>query len=150
MDDNKRIATRQRSFLKGRVIYNGGQTNLECLIRDISATGARLEFSSSVTLPDRFDLYLPHREETCKAHIQWRRGEEIGVAFDAIESAGPTPAGAPVASPAAPQDVAVRLQQLEAEAALMRMLLTQMRAELDAVKAGKASAAGPKGVAGTA
>ena len=91
MDDNKRISPRLRSFLKGRVIYNGGQTNLECLIRDISSTGARLEFSSSVTLPDRFDLYLPHREETWKAHIQWRRGEEIGVAFDTIESAAPPP-----------------------------------------------------------
>ncbi|HEX2725512.1 MAG TPA: PilZ domain-containing protein [Beijerinckiaceae bacterium] len=134
MDDNKRISPRLRSFLKGRVIYNGGQTNLECLIRDISSTGARLEFSSSVTLPDRFDLYLPHREETCKAHIQWRRGEEIGVAFDSIESAAP-PSPAPPAAPAPVQDVAARVQQLEAEAGLTRMLLTQMRAELDSLKA---------------
>jgi hypothetical protein len=135
MDDNKRISPRLRSFLKGRVIYNGGQTNLECLIRDISSTGARLEFSSSVTLPDRFDLYLPHREETCKAHIQWRRGEEIGVAFDTIESAAPPPPAAAPAAPAPVQDIAVRVQQLEADAALTRMLLTQMRAELDSLKA---------------
>ena len=150
MDDNKRNAPRLRSFLKGRVIYNGGQTNLECLIRDISPTGARLEFSASVTLPDRFDLYLPHREETCKAHIQWRRGEQIGVAFDTVESTLSAPAVAPAPPPAGPQDMGLRLQQLEAEAALMRMLLTQMRAELDAIKAEKGLAAGPKGVAGAA
>lgn len=129
MDDDKRTSPRQRSFLKGRVIFNGGQTSLDCLIRDISAGGARLELSASVTLPDRFDLYLPHREATCKAHIQWRRGSHLGVAFDTVESAPPMPS--------LPQDVALRLQQLEAEAALMRMLLTQMRAELDSVKAEK-------------
>ena len=125
--DDKRSAPRLRSFLKGQVIFNGGQNSLECLIRDYSSGGARIELSASVTLPDRFDLYLPHKEETCKAHIQWRRGNQLGVAFETAESAP--------AMPSIPQDIAVRVQQLEAEAALTRMLLTQMRAELDSLKA---------------
>jgi hypothetical protein len=140
--DDKRTVPRLRSFLKGRIIFNGGQTNLECLIRDVSAGGARLELSASVTLPDRFDLYLPHREATCKAHVQWRRGSQLGVAFEALESAPPMPA--------VPQDVALRLQQLEAEAALMRLLLTQMRAELDSVKAEKGFAFDARNVPGAA
>ena len=97
---DKRTSPRLRSFLKGRVVFNGGQNSLDCLIRDISATGARLELSASVTLPDRFDLYLPHRDETCRAHLQWRRGGHIGVAFDQID-------GAPE-MPIAAQDVAAR------------------------------------------
>jgi hypothetical protein len=124
---DKRSSPRLRSFLKGRVVFNGGQNSLDCLIRDMSSTGARLEFSASVTLPDRFDLYLPHRDETCKVHIQWRRGTQIGVAFDQVESAPPMPA--------APQDVAARVQQLEAEVGMMRLLVTQMKSELESVRA---------------
>jgi hypothetical protein len=126
---DKRTSPRLRSFLKGRVIFNGGQNSLDCLIRDMSTTGARLELSESVTLPDRFDLYLPHRDETSKVHIQWRRGAQLGVAFDTVESAPPMPA--------APQDVAARVEQLEAEVNLMRLLLAQMKSELETVKGTK-------------
>ncbi len=128
---DKRSTPRLRSFLKGRVLFNGGQSSLDCLIRDISSTGARLELSASVTLPDRFDLYLPHRDETCKVHSQWRRGTQLGVAFDHVESA-------PVAPPQ-PQDVASRVQQLEAEVGLMRLLLAQMKSELESVRSAKPS-----------
>ena len=129
--NDKRSTQRLRSFLKGRILFNGGQNSLDCLIRDMSSTGARLELSTSVTLPDRFDLYLPHRDETCKVHSQWRRGNQLGVAFDHVES---TPA-----VPPQPQDVASRVQQLEAEVGLMRLLLAQMKSELDTVKSAKPS-----------
>ncbi len=127
-DSDKRTSPRLRSFLKGRVVYNGGQSSLDCLIRDMSSTGARLELSASVTLPDRFDLYLPHRDETLKVHLQWRRGAAIGVAFDHVDSAPDMPL--------APQDVASRVEQLEAEVGLMRMLLAQMKSELEGIKGG--------------
>ncbi len=130
--NDKRSSPRLRSFLKGRVLFNGGQTSLECLIRDISSAGARVELSASITLPDRFDLYLPHRDTTCKVHVQWRRGSQIGLAFENPESAP--------AMPTAPQDLAVRVQQLEAEVGLMRLLLAQMRSELDAVRGHKPAA----------
>jgi len=126
---DKRTSPRLRSFLKGRVLFNGGQNSLDCLIRDMSTTGARLELSASVTLPDRFDLYLPHRDETCKVHIQWRRDTQIGVAFDQVQSAPPMPS--------APQDVAARVEQLESELGLMRLLLAQMKSELETVNGTK-------------
>ena len=123
----RRISPRQRSFLKGRIVFNGGQSSLDCLIRDMSSMGARLELSGSVTLPDRFDLYLPHRDETWRAHLQWRRGGQIGVAFDQIDGAQPE-------MPTATPDLAGRVQKLEAEIGLMRVLLAQMKADLDGVK----------------
>lgn len=130
--NDKRTNPRLRSFLKGRVLFNGGQNSLDCLIRDISPTGARLELSASITLPDRFDLYLPHRDETCRVHSQWRRGTQLGVAFDHVETA-PT-------APPQPQDVASRVQQLESEVGLMRLLLAQMKSELEGMKDLKPSA----------
>ncbi len=131
--NDKRTTPRLRSFLKGRVLFNGGQNSLECLIRDISPTGARLELSASVTLPDRFDLYLPHRDETSKVQIQWRRGSQLGIAFEQVERA-------PAAPPQA-EDVASRVRQLETEVGLMRMLLAQMKSELEAAKVAKGSTA---------
>ena len=119
---DKRSTPRLRSFLKGRVVFNGGQNSLDCLIRDISPTGARLELSASVTLPDRFDLYLPHRDETCKVHSQWRRGNQLGIAFDHLEGGG------------GEVDLFARVQQLEAEVGMMRLLLGQMKGEIDALK----------------
>ena len=101
--------------------------------RHVFLRGARLELSASVTLPDRFDLYLPHRDETCKVQIQWRRGNQLGVAFEQAE-------GAPTAPPQ-PHDVAARVQQLEAEVGLMRMLLAQMKSEVEAVKSAKTASA---------
>jgi hypothetical protein len=129
--DDKRSTPRLRSFLKGRVLFNGGQNSLDCLIRDISPTGARLELSASVTLPDRFDLYLPHRDETCKVHSQWRRGTQLGVAFDHVESVPAAPPGE--------RDLASRVQQLEAELGLMRLLIAQMKSELEGAKDARAS-----------
>jgi hypothetical protein len=125
--DDKRAAPRMRSFLKGRVIFNGGASSLDCLIRDISATGARLELSGSITLPERFDLYLPHRDETCKVQVQWRRDDHIGIAFIAANQA---------TSPAASPDLQLRVQQLETEVALLRLMLEQMRLELGGLKQG--------------
>jgi hypothetical protein len=129
---DKRNAARLRSFLKGRVLFNGGQTSLDCLIRDWSPTGARLELSASVALPDRFDLYLPHRDETCRAFLRWRRGAQVGIAFDQADS--------PAEAPPVPPDVAARVQQLEADLSLMRLLLAQMKSELDGLKDKQAGA----------
>ena len=126
---DKRSTPRLRSFLKGRVLFNGGHNSLECLIRDISPSGARLELSASVALPDRFDLYLPHRDETGKVQIQWRRDNQLGIAFEQVET--------PPAAPPQPQDVASRVRQLETEVELMRLLLAQMKSELETVKGAK-------------
>jgi hypothetical protein len=55
---------------------------MDCLIRDISPTGARLELSGAATIPDRFTLLVPQTGKTFEATIKWRRGDEVGVAFE--------------------------------------------------------------------
>ena len=53
MSEHRR-ETRQRVFLKGRVVFNNGSSSLDCLVRDMSPTGARLVMSEATTLPDAF------------------------------------------------------------------------------------------------
>jgi hypothetical protein len=117
-----RNTTRIRSFLKARLIFNDGNSSLDGLVRDLSESGARLQVSDSVALPDRFDLYIAKKDETRKVRIKWRTNDEVGVAFEEIA--------------AAPQshniDLARRLSELEAEVTELRRSLEELRAELHA------------------
>src|SRR4051812_14497247 len=75
----RRSSTRQKSFLQGRIYYNNRRASVDCLVRDISDTGAKLVFSSAVTIPDVVEIYLSNKDEVRRARVQWRRGDEVGI-----------------------------------------------------------------------
>jgi len=81
LDSDQRIAPRLKALLAAKISFNNGQSTLDCLIRNLSDTGAKLIVSAAVTLPECFDLIIPQKSETRRARIAWRRGEEIGVRF---------------------------------------------------------------------
>src|SRR5579871_4465593 len=81
MNERRRIA-RQKSFLQGRVFFNNRRTSVDCLIRDFSELGARLKFSGAVATPEVIELHIPNKDETYRARVQWRNGDEMGVSFD--------------------------------------------------------------------
>ena len=118
----RRNTTRKKSFLQGRIYFNNRRSALDCLIRDISDTGAKLIFSDSVQTPDTIELYVPQKEQTLRAEVQWRRGDEIGVSFTDAETLN---ADRPVGSAA---ELATRVQKLEDEVAALRRLLKRMKA----------------------
>jgi PilZ domain len=74
-----RAKPRLKSLIAATIVYNNGQCTLDCVIRNISETGAKLSVPASVALPDRFDLTVPQRSATYRAHIAWQRPGEIGV-----------------------------------------------------------------------
>jgi hypothetical protein len=115
-----RKAARQKSFLRGMINVNNGRSTFDCLIRDISPEGARLVFSSAVSIPDAFDLYIPQKEQTLSVRVTWRHGEEIGVAF-----AEPSAMG----QPAEADDLAQRVIRLEAEITALKRALKKMKAD---------------------
>lgn len=120
MDDRRR-STRKRSFLRGCVYFNKRRNAFDCLIRDISDDGARIVFSDTVSVPDIVELYIPQKEQTLRARVQWRHGDEIGLVFpDAIRAADGTSEG----------ELAVRVTQLEREVAAMRRLLRRLKTEM--------------------
>ena len=126
MTADKRATPRMRSFLKGKAIFNNRQSTLDCLVRDISATGARLEVSNAVLLPELFDLYVPQKDTTYRVRITWRAAGEIGVEFEHPQTAQ--------ATPVSKDDVASRVHDLEVELAAQRILIAQVRFELDALR----------------
>ena len=127
MTADKRAAQRLRSFLDGNAIVNHRQPPLHCLLRDISATGARLEVSNAVLLPELFDLYVPQKDTTYRVRITWRAEGELGVEFEQAQAQGQ---GVPVQK----DDLAARVHDLEVELAAQRALIAQVRLELDGLR----------------
>jgi hypothetical protein len=125
----RRAAPRQKSFLRGCIYFNNRRSSADCLIRDMSETGARLIFSGSVPIPDVVDLYIPQKEQTLRAHVQWRHGDEIGVAFSAAAQAQEPTASAETG------DVGERLQKLESEVAALRRIVKRLQAAVPAADA---------------
>jgi hypothetical protein len=82
---NQRIAPRFRVLGHAQIITQAGATN--CVVRDLSETGAKLGVSTHVRLPAEFDLWFVRRRLKLRVRVRWRKGEFVGVAFCEPEKA---------------------------------------------------------------
>jgi PilZ domain len=81
--EEKRGATRQKAFTAAHVHFNRGTSTYEALVRNISATGAKLKFGELIELPTEFQIKVGATGNYHTAHVAWRHGFEIGVEFTA-------------------------------------------------------------------
>jgi hypothetical protein len=80
----------RRQNARGKVIYGGvagigedGATR-ECVVRNISETGASLEFSNVIALPkEQLSLKIARKGQSFLARVIWWRDNFVGVAFRA-------------------------------------------------------------------
>ena len=82
-----REAERKRSLLQARIWVSNSVT-FDCVVRDISLTGARLQFASPHVLPSAFDVEIPSRAVIFRCELQWRRGDALGVRFKGSKPTG--------------------------------------------------------------
>jgi two-component system cell cycle response regulator len=54
-------------------------SQLECKVRDMSKTGARLAVAPSAKIPDEFILLVAEHKHLCR--VAWRSAKEVGVRF---------------------------------------------------------------------
>ena len=80
--NNKRSTQRQRVLKSGKIVFAGGSFTVDCTIRNLSETGARLRVPTTVTIPDRFALLDGQSGKRRDVTVAWRKGDEIGVHFD--------------------------------------------------------------------
>ena len=117
----RRGLTRRKSFLRGCIYFNNRRSAVDCLVRDVSQTGARLIFSDTVSVPDVVDLHIPQKDRMLRAYVQWRHGEELGVAFAPAAGATDQPAGG---------DLAERVAKLEAEIAALKKMFKRLKTDV--------------------
>ena len=118
--EERRKVLRHKSLLRGRVYYNNRNSTAECLVRDISAHGARLIFADEVTIPDVVELYIPAKEQSFRAQVVWRHISESGIAFATHDQ---------VAQPADAGKLAERVQKLEREIDVLKRFIKRLRAD---------------------
>jgi hypothetical protein len=119
--EERRSVSRQKSFLQGRILFNNRRTTVDCLIRDFSEIGARLNFDRMISLPDVVELFIPVKDETRRAKIIWRNADEVGVSFNFDE-------GSPSLVPGIPQaDWGARIHKLEHDVAALQRKLNELQ-----------------------
>jgi len=76
----KRLQPRRNTMIIATIVFDGGRTRLDCVIRNLSEGGAKLEFPTVRGVPQSFDLIVPgHRPYHCR--VAWRALKELGVQF---------------------------------------------------------------------
>ena len=79
--NEKRIAPRHRVFKHGVLAFNDGGS-VDCTVRSLSATGARIDVFNPIGLPGNFVLLIESDHFSRPCHSVWSRDKQIGVAFD--------------------------------------------------------------------
>jgi PilZ domain len=74
-----RSAPRHRVLKAGTLEFGGGA--IDCLIRNLSSSGAALEVSSQLGIPEKFVLAVPGDGLRLHCDVMWRNGYRISVAF---------------------------------------------------------------------
>ncbi|HEY7382233.1 MAG TPA: PilZ domain-containing protein [Beijerinckiaceae bacterium] len=83
---DKRRAPRQKVF--GPALILGPKLEVNCVIRDLSATGAKLEIPALIKLPQAFNLMLLKTNSSRHVRLKWRKGDYAGVQFVLPDDAG--------------------------------------------------------------
>ncbi|MBX3570214.1 MAG: PilZ domain-containing protein [Rhizobiaceae bacterium] len=79
---DRRTGDRRRVLKGGRLSFNNGFGAFECVVRNLSARGARLSFGDTSAVPNAFDLLITGEDKARSATVRWREMTAIGVAFD--------------------------------------------------------------------
>lgn len=87
--DNRRGANRKPTRCLAYVQAPGARTDIECVILDISASGARLKltggpikpFQQGPSIPQEFRLYVQSDNTEIECQVTWRKPDSLGVRF---------------------------------------------------------------------
>lgn len=116
---DRRNVSRQKSLLRGFVYFDNSPSAVECVVRDISETGARLKFQNFPAIADTLELHVPVKGQKFRANVEWHEDGEIGIAF--FDASEPSNAAPPAG------ELFARMNRLEAEIAGLKKLVNRLQ-----------------------
>jgi PilZ domain-containing protein len=116
---DRRQTIRPRVYYGGLIAFNTRNSTMECVVRNFSDLGAKVEFENTALLPDEVDFVIRRRALCRQAWIVWRRDNQAGLAFR-----HPRPSSAPI-----PLDLAIRLRAGERARKELLRRIEQLRSE---------------------
>lgn len=78
--ENRRGAVRRLVIMGATILYNDRKITIPCRVRDVSETGAKLEFDKPQLLPHSFELRIRDLPEV-QCILRWAKGTRAGVQF---------------------------------------------------------------------
>ena len=81
LEDDLRRGVRLRTLLRGRIVFHDGAYSCECVVRDMSEGGARIEIPAARMLPRRFYFLTSKEEVAHDAELVWRTRIMAGIKF---------------------------------------------------------------------
>lgn len=77
--DERRDKARHRVLKAGTIEFGGG--GIDCTVRNFSDTGAALDVTSPVGIPEHFTLFIQADGKHLSCTVIWRKEKRIGVRF---------------------------------------------------------------------
>jgi hypothetical protein len=89
---DRRQLPRNRVYYGGRVAFNGRNSTVDCVVRNFSLFGAKIEFEDVVIVPDEIDFEIERKAISCTARLVWRSRNAAGLVFANVhEDSGVVP-----------------------------------------------------------
>lgn len=77
----RRTSQRRRTYLGGVIAYNSRSCTIECLVRDLSPSGAMIAIPSTISLPGEFEIAIHKQGESRPARTIWLTETRAGIQF---------------------------------------------------------------------
>ncbi len=79
--DSRRSSIRRQINVAGRILTDKRRTPLECTVRDLSDSGARIDVREEALLPYEFELEVPDMNLMVRSRVAWANGKGYGLMF---------------------------------------------------------------------
>lgn len=77
----RRNQSRARTLKSARILLNHHQSVIDCVVRNLSPTGACLKVETTLGIPDRFDVMFDMDKSIRPCRLIWHNDKQIGVEF---------------------------------------------------------------------
>lgn len=89
---DRRQLPRNRVYYGGLVAFNGRNSTVDCVVRNFSLFGAKIEFECPALVPDEVDFEIERKAISCTARLVWRSRDAAGLVFANVhEESGVVP-----------------------------------------------------------
>ena len=78
----RRVKPRKKVLFAGVIVYGEGHFAINCRLRDMTETSARVALPASQTLPAEFYLINMKEQTAHKARIAWQKKNELGLVLE--------------------------------------------------------------------
>jgi hypothetical protein len=114
---DRRHGVRDRVFMGGVAEVNDSGSTMDCVVRNLSDSGACVELESAAKLPDQMRVTIARKGRSYLAHMIWRQANRVGLAFKTMVMDAPV------------DDLDIRLRRSEAKKRRLQRRIKELLGE---------------------